>query len=907
MARRVAISAFVLTLLLGMPLAGVGDKAYWLEVACPSYDEECMIYCLQGIVNRDEPTLFLDTGSIFWQYPPSDQFWLKYLAEKKGFEFEQIPDLRRAIARFRDRLKGLVVYDSSEDATRYVALTMAAQRDLIPVTDDILSYRTPALTEGANWTADDMTQPGPWRAKGVRRRPVEAGLEITEVDPALHYGAITRVIELDLSRTPLVEIDIQACTGAWVLKLNEGKPVDTAINADCAETGAFRFDLRTKLATTKGRFKVRIFTVGEGSALTVGGIRLLGPDGDPAPALPGDDVDCFAGMPIVEDLRGRFDDDLAAYEWALGNLMPECNKSLVFSAGHSHGDTYIGGDPAITIGLDYPIARKAFVYSLAVIDRPWHRDGRPVPGYPEQAAMTDRILQSLDRPAGVFGWAEPEGVYCDRVTSSGNFVVCAGAPNLSFWAHVPVAEPPRLPTHPARTKRLESKYYITFQTNEGDTPKIVAGLMSGGWLSEQRGSVPIAWGINPYIAERFPALFEFYASTATANDTFFAGCSGAGYCYPWKLPNFEDYARNAGRLLSAHGPSVIDVWEGRMRLDMYERYQRLTGAPCFTQQTIGAATNNWLDDGTPIITAARSLFYYRLDRKDPIADLEGRIRAVAATREPPYFILCYGGVGSGVLKYANEMVRRLPVDRFEVVGIDDMATLARQAGAFSVHVDGLGLSPGEKVPVEITLRNPDGDLGDAGTVTWTLAPGWSATEESWAHDSVATGQALRHTVTLTAGPDRGRARVVFTDSRSGQTRAAGIDVYAETVLVGDFSSTGGWQETGASLAVENGLGKITTPGRFASVRKAVTIDFDRRPVLEISVPRAEGAWALKVNDQTLPMDISLQRDTRETGRYMYDLPNLVGWQGRKLTEVILFAIGEGQSVYIDDVKVRYRN
>jgi hypothetical protein len=64
---------------------------------------------------------------------------------------------------------------------------------------------------------------------------------------------------------------------------------------------------------------------------------------------------------------------------------------------------------------------------------------------------------------------------------------------------------------------------VTFQTNEGDTPKIVAGLYGGTWLSPRRGSAPVAWGVNPMLARTFPHLMEFYMQTATANDTFFGG------------------------------------------------------------------------------------------------------------------------------------------------------------------------------------------------------------------------------------------------------------------------------------------------------------------------------------------------------------------------------------------------
>lgn len=103
----------------------------------------------------------------------------------------------------------------------------------------------------------------------------------------------------------------------------------------------------------------------------------------------------------------------------------------------------------------------------------------------------------------------------------------------------------------------KKKYYISFYTNEGDTPKILAALFALTWLSPKRGSVPVSWGIDPYIGEVCPALVEFYANTATFNDTFFAGCSGAGYSYPFHMPNFVNYAKHVGNALKLVGPNTV--------------------------------------------------------------------------------------------------------------------------------------------------------------------------------------------------------------------------------------------------------------------------------------------------------------------------------------------------------------
>ena len=151
-------------------------------------------------------------------------------------------------------------------------------------------------------------------------------------------------------------------------------------------------------------------------------------------------------------------------------------------------------------------------------------------------------------------------------------MLCANAPNLSIWAFLP-ALLQSLAGAFGRAARaeltLERKVYVAFQTNEGDTPKIVTGLFGGSWLNPRRGSAPVAWGVNLVLAREFPALMEFFASTATANDTFFGATSGAGYAFPSEMPPaaFARYAKLAGQVARDYatppsGPAdwVVDLW-----------------------------------------------------------------------------------------------------------------------------------------------------------------------------------------------------------------------------------------------------------------------------------------------------------------------------------------------------------
>ena len=110
------------------------------------------------------------------------------------------------------------------------------------------------------------------------------------------------------------------------------------------------------------------------------------------------------------------------------------------------------------------------------------------------------------KPGQVYGWAEPEPLFAKQVSDGGNVVMCSGAPNLSFWAKMRSNKTFRLPSRTTDIVLDRSKHYVAFQTNEGDTPKALVGRFSMSW--DARGPIPISWGIDPLVADLYPALVQ---------------------------------------------------------------------------------------------------------------------------------------------------------------------------------------------------------------------------------------------------------------------------------------------------------------------------------------------------------------------------------------------------------------
>jgi hypothetical protein len=103
--------------------------------AAQLWDTLHVLTALQGIVNRDEPLLYLFYCSEFGV--ATDHFWFDWLRSDHGWlknaEVRPLPSLESVVSKFRDRIKGVVVYDGNVPATSNLGSTAAGLDDLLPV------------------------------------------------------------------------------------------------------------------------------------------------------------------------------------------------------------------------------------------------------------------------------------------------------------------------------------------------------------------------------------------------------------------------------------------------------------------------------------------------------------------------------------------------------------------------------------------------------------------------------------------------------------------------------------------------------------------------------------------------------------------------------------------------------
>jgi hypothetical protein len=274
----------------------------------------------------------------------------------------------------------------------------------------------------------------------------------------------------------------------------------------------------------------------------------------------------YGDMPIVEDLRGRWDGEMDAARWSVDNLIEKTNREMMYSVEFCWSGRTVDS-------LDWIVGQKGFVYSLR------HGKEREREGdWQAEQRLAHEIHTKIGPMAAVFGWGEPEEDYCKHVTHHDNFVMCAEAPNLSYFAQIPCHRTDwrqKARKDPASFE-LEDRHYITFNTSEGDTPKMAVALMGGSWFDPKRGEVAVNWGINPIFLRYFPVLLEYYWSTATDKDYFMGGASGAGYVYPNLLTRPDPYFEQVREFFGKADMHDTDAWM-HFNEPAYDRYAEVSG------------------------------------------------------------------------------------------------------------------------------------------------------------------------------------------------------------------------------------------------------------------------------------------------------------------------------------------
>lgn len=268
------------------------------------------------------------------------------------------------------------------------------------------------------------------------------------------------------------------------------------------------------------------------------------------------------GLEIKCDLRGKFDGRITgsakvdAYNWAIENYLEKelCSNRLIANLNDAWHTRQFGWT-TYCLERDRIIAEKAFCFELS----PWEyfnpKDEPDEPLGLEKATML-KIFETVCKNSKGNNMTEFFGFFNIEKLEDGqkNGV-------LTEWEQVHLMSPynvyqntvvndvynqsfhkwaPRGPLkqgRPFEEKELENKVYLCIQICDMDSATPLYDTMIQLWHDERRGELPLAWGINPNLAETYPDLFEYFYSTRSDNDYFCADAGAAGYFNASRIPD----------------------------------------------------------------------------------------------------------------------------------------------------------------------------------------------------------------------------------------------------------------------------------------------------------------------------------------------------------------------------------
>jgi hypothetical protein len=257
-------------------------------------------------------------------------------------------------------------------------------------------------------------------------------------------------------------------------------------------------------------------------------------------------------LPILDDLRAyNWKSRLQAYDWARQNLLPNCSSRVV-----------AGLDPKVAPGVrSFLVAANAFVYFLD------SRNILPdfINGLQSERGLMQVIFKEYPPGAVHLGWFidEASGV---SLTSEAAIAVLASDffYNLEVWTSVQPATTPQVRATPLAEvipTLGAGQVAISFTISDGDNLQYIQHRMLRLWQNADRGSFPLGWTISPSLLHAAPSMVEYYYQTASTNDEFIAGPSGAGYMFPsrWPEQEYPAFLQHTGQLMNSMDLTELEI------------------------------------------------------------------------------------------------------------------------------------------------------------------------------------------------------------------------------------------------------------------------------------------------------------------------------------------------------------
>lgn len=170
-------------------------------------------------------------------------------------------------------------------------------------------------------------------------------------------------------------------------------------------------------------------------------------------------------------------------------------------------------------------------------------------------------------------WRYAEVISCFNGFMDADALGLSAMANASVFMHYPLKAkyPQKLPTvADLRAKglitedgKVAPKSYVTIYVGDYDSAAWLYQRIPDLWDDPVRGQIPLGWAFNPNLADRFAVGMAYTRKTASPNDYFVAGDSGAGYLNPGHLTEPRQFSGlpSGVKAWTEHCKKYYDQWD----------------------------------------------------------------------------------------------------------------------------------------------------------------------------------------------------------------------------------------------------------------------------------------------------------------------------------------------------------
>lgn len=414
----------------------------------------------------------------------------------------------------------------------------------------------------------------------------------------------------------------------------------------------------------------------------------------------------LTGLPLVEDLRGRFADRLSLYKWAFETLFTQCNQGQVAHMepawGRAEFTDYIVQNRLFTFNLSCykkgglrtlgqklllllvagPLSIRNFLFDT-------HLDGfvRSLAlwllgsGAPE-TRLGNRIQRAVEHQPypTIFGWhtdRDDELAFMLAISANGlRLAPTFLANNYSFHSQLPAKVPFNQHYLTEEQVTLEDKVYLTFTLSDGDQFTLMNTAEVGNFRRPEHGEVPFNWEVQPLLVEVAPALLGYFYRNLMDTDMLVAGPSGAGYVIPPLVPDLPKYMAESARLCDAADIRITTSYTSNPPRRVIRDHARVRG------NFLGYIAGYFHLNHTPMTTAGNRPFVsYAWPHVSQIgwnADevLDGIRKLIEPPGKTPRFIACHLFAYCTTVADVYEFVQTLDPQKIKVVRADEFLLAA---------------------------------------------------------------------------------------------------------------------------------------------------------------------------------------------------------------------------------------